>query len=159
MSDREHALLLAAMAGLVPDAEPTSEARARLRQSLMAKVSGERAPTTHVLRQDEGEWQALLPGILIKTLRKDPATGTQTTLWRVAPGAVVPPHPHSHEEECLVIEGSIIKDGVEYFPGDYLLAEVGERHTAFESPRGALFLIRGELVPDVDTLARLQTLP
>ena len=159
MSDREHALLLAALAGLVPDAEPAPDARLRMRQALMAKLPGERAPTTHVLRHDEGEWQALLPGILIKTLRKDPATRTQTTLWRVAPGAVVPPHPHSHEEECLVIEGSIIKDGIEYFPGDYLLAEVGERHSTFESPRGALFLIRGELVPDVDTLARLQNLP
>lgn len=152
-------VLLAALAGLVPDREPAPEARQRMRQALMAKMAATPTPTTHVLRHDEGEWQALLPGILIKTLRKDAATRTQTTLWRVSPGAVVPPHPHSHEEECLVIEGSIIKDGIEYFPGDFLLAQVGECHTAFESPRGALFLIRGELVPDVDTLARLQSLP
>lgn len=157
MSERDDALLLAALAGLLPDAEPAADARLRMRQALMAKVSDARAPTTHVLRQDEGEWKAILPGIEVKTLRKDLQTRTQTTLWRVAPGGVVPPHPHSHEEECLVIEGSIIKDGIEYFPGDYLLAEIGERHTAFQSPRGALFLIRGELMPDADVLSRLQS--
>lgn len=156
MSERD-ALLLAAIAGLVPDQEPAAELRLRMRHTLMAKISDAPAPTTHVLRSAEGDWQSLLPGVLIKTLRKDLVSRTQTTLWRLAPGAVVPAHPHSHEEECLVMEGSIIKDGVEYFPGDYLLAEVGERHTAFASPRGALFLIRGELVPDVATLAHLQT--
>ena len=54
-----------------------------------------------------------------------------------------------------MIEGSIIQNGIEYLPGDYLLAEVGEKHASFDSPRGALFLIRGELVPDVSVLKRL----
>ena len=154
MSDQDDALLLAALAGLVPDAEPGADARGRMRASLMAKVS-KPTPTTHVLRADEGEWNPLLPGIHIKTLRIDREKGTQTTLWRLDPGARVPPHPHTHEEECLVIEGSIIQNGIEYLPGDYLLAEVGEKHATFDSPRGALFLIRGELVPDVSVLKGL----
>ena len=54
-----------------------------------------------------------------------------------------------------MIKGSIIQNGIEYLPGDYLLAEVGEKHAPFDSPRGALFLIRGELVPDVSVLNRL----
>ena len=154
MSDPDDALLLAALAGLVPDAEPGVDARGRMRAALLAKVS-KPAPTTRVLRAGEGEWKPLLPGIHIKTLRIDREKGTQTTLWRLDPGARVPPHPHGHEEECLVIEGSIIQNGIEYFPGDFLLAEVGEKHAPFDSPRGALFLIRGELVPDVSVLKHL----
>ncbi|MCX7041803.1 MAG: cupin domain-containing protein [Gammaproteobacteria bacterium] len=154
MSEHDDDLLFAALAGLVPDAEPGAEARGRMRAALMAKVS-KPEPTTHVLRADEGEWKPLLPGIHIRTLRIDRDKGTQTTLWRLDPGARVPAHPHSHEEECLVIEGSIVQDGIEYFPGDYLLAESGGRHSPFDSPRGALFLIRGELVPDVSVLKQL----
>ena len=154
MSEPDDALLLAALAGLVPDAEPGADARGRMRAALMAKVS-KPAPTTHVLRADEGEWKPLLPGIHIKTLRIDREKGTQTTLWRLDPGARVPPHPHPYEEECLVIEGSIIQNGIEYLPGDFLLADVGERHARFDSPRGALFLIRGELVPDILVLTGL----
>ena len=70
MSDHDDTLLLAALAGLVPDAEPGADARGRMRAALMAKVS-KPAPTTHVLRVDEGEWKPLLPGIHIKTLRID----------------------------------------------------------------------------------------
>lgn len=149
MPEHDPAALLAALAGLELGPAPSMEARERMRAALMAKLPpAARAPTTHVLRKDDGEWRALLPGVRIKTLRSDPVGGTATTLWQVEPGASVPPHVHHHEEECLVLEGSIIKDGVEYFPGDYLLAEVGEAHASFHSPRGAVFLIRGELVPD-----------
>jgi anti-sigma factor ChrR (cupin superfamily) len=152
MSERDPSVLLAALAGLVPDLSPGDESRVRMRAALLARLP---TPTTHVLRHDEGEWQALLPGIRVKTLRKDLVAGTQTTLWRVDAGATIPPHPHRHEEECLILEGSIIKDEVEYLPGDFLLADAGELHSAFRSPRGALFLIRGELVPDPRLLARL----
>ena len=154
MFDQDESLLLAALAGLVPEAEPGADARGRMRVALMANVAKPQ-PTTHVLRAYQGEWKPLLPGIHIKTLRIDRVKGTQTTLWRMDAGARVPPHPHSHEEECLVIEGSIIQNGIEYLPGDFLLADVGERHAPFDSPRGALFLIRGELVPDISVLKGL----
>ena len=90
----------------------------------MAKVR-KPAPTTHVLRADEGEWQPLLPGIHIKTLRRDAARARRPRCGASSRAQAFRAHPHSHEEECLVIEGSIIQDGIEYFPGDYLLAEAG----------------------------------
>ena len=147
MPERDCVLLLGALAGLVPDQAPTDEGRLRMRAALLARLPAS-APGTRVLRHAEGEWATLMPGVRVKTLRRDPAAGTETTLWRVDPGAGVPPHAHRHEEECLVLEGSIVKDGVEYFPGDYLLADAGEQHSRFSSPRGALFLIRGEILAD-----------
>ena len=145
-------LLLAALAGLLPAEEPAPSVRLAMRERLLARIA---KPTSmKVLRADEGEWRPLLPGIRIKSLRK--GEGTETTLWRIEAGAVVPPHPHRHQEECLILEGSVIQSGVEYFAGDFLLAEPGLDHEAFLSPRGALLMIRSEPVPDPGVLASLQ---
>lgn len=145
-------LLLAALAGLVPERVPGPEAASALRGRILAQA---RRMRTQVIRADEGEWIPFVPGIRIKTLRRSEAEGTQTSLWRIKPGATVPPHPHTREEECMVMEGSVVHDGVEYFAGDFLLAPVGERHQPFTAPNGALLLIRSELLPDPETLRKL----
>jgi quercetin dioxygenase-like cupin family protein len=145
-------LLLAALAGLLPESAPAPAAASALRARILADA---RRMRTKVVRADEGEWKPFVPGIRIKTLRRDEAEGTQTSLWRIEPGAAVPPHPHTREEECLVLEGSVLHDGVEYFPGDFLLAPPGERHKAFEAPKGALLMIRSELIPDPERLRKL----
>lgn len=145
------AVLLASLADLLPEQLPAEDRRLRLRASILLRAAATTGATVHAQRLTEGDWQTLLPGIMVKTLRRD--TLSQTTLWRVQPGATVPGHVHSHEEECLILEGSIQHDGVEYFPGDFLLAHPGERHRVFESPRGALFMIRGEPVPTAEAMA------
>jgi len=147
-------ILLAALAGLLPVQEPAAPVRLALRERILAQAVKPKGMT--VLRADEGEWQPILPGIRIKSLRK--GEGTETTLWRIDAGASVPPHPHRHQEECLVLEGSVIQSGVEYFAGDFLLAEAGLDHEAFLSPRGALLMIRSEPVPDQRVLVSLQKL-
>jgi anti-sigma factor ChrR (cupin superfamily) len=142
-------LLLAALAGLTPAEAPPPARAAALRERLLAAAA---RPRTVVLRADEGEWVPFVPGIRIKTLRRDEADGTQTSLWRIDPGAQVPPHPHTREEECLVLEGSVVHDGVEYFAGDFLLAPPGEPNNPSRAPRGALLMIRSELIPDPSRL-------
>ncbi|GAB2501099.1 cupin domain-containing protein [Arenimonas alkanexedens] len=144
-TDPEH-LLLAALAGVLPTQSPPPAQAQALRGRILAAASRTR---TQVIRADEGEWVPFVPGIRIKTLRRDAAEGTQTSLWRIEPGARVPSHPHTREEECLVLEGSVIHDDVEYFPGDFLLAPPGEHHKPFLAPRGALLMIRSELIPDL----------
>ena len=138
-------LLAAALAGMLPDDPPDSARAASLRARILDSA---RRSRTQVVRADEGDWTPFLPGIHIKTLRRDPHSRTQTSLWRIDPGAIIPPHPHSSEEECLVLSGSVVHDGVQYRTGDYLLAAPGERHKTFTSPDGALLMIRGELLPD-----------
>lgn len=145
-------LLLAAMVGLVRGCVPAPGAASALRARILAEA---RRMRTQVIRAAEGEWVPFVPGIRIKTLRRNEAEGTQTSLWRIDPGACVPPHPHTREEECMVMEGSVFHEDVEYFPGDFLLAPVGERHKPFLAPRGALLMIRSELLPDPEKLRRL----
>ena len=79
----------------------------------------------------------------------DVKAGTETSLWRMAPGARIPAHPHLLEEECLIVEGSLNVDGVAYGAGDYLFARAGDRDPVFHAPEGALLLIRSELRPQL----------
>lgn len=142
---KDEALLAAALAGLLPPERPAPETAGALRDRVLAAA---REGRTQVVRADEGEWQAFVPGIRVKLLRQDPRSRTQTSLWRIDPGAMIPPHSHVAEEECLVLEGAIVHDGIRYAAGDFLLAAPGARHHAFTSPEGALLLIRGESLPD-----------
>lgn len=118
---------------------------AGLRERLRGRVL-ERAAGIHVVRHNAGQWQPLIPGISVKRLRVDAAGGNETTLWRLDAGAVIPLHAHDDDEECLVLEGSIHQDGIEYHAGDYLHALAGSRHSPLSAPRGALLLIRSQSV-------------
>lgn len=116
---------------------------AGVRERLRARVL-ERASGIHVVRADAGSWKTVLPGITVKRLHADAATRSETNLWRLGPGAVIPEHQHADDEECLVVEGCIVQDGIEYHAGDYLHARAGSRHVPLMAPRGALLLIRSQ---------------
>ena len=99
---REHRpedLLAAAQAGLLPDHVPPADVAARLRATLLSRLS---TASMRVTRADEGQWRAVLPGVRIKRLRGGADDETETNLWRLDPGAVLPPHEHRLDEECLV---------------------------------------------------------
>lgn len=136
-------VLLAANAGLIPELAPADTVRTRMLANIMQRVA---MPTMQVTRQSEGQWRDIFPGVSIKILREDLNERSQTTLWRLQPGASVPKHQHSQNEECLVLEGSIVHTGTEYFAGDYLLSPTGMPHDHFIAPNGALFFIRGEII-------------
>jgi quercetin dioxygenase-like cupin family protein len=131
--------------GLLGGALKAQPMDANLRERLRTRIL-ERAAGIQVVRADAGQWTPLVAGISIKRLRVDAARGNETTLWRLDVGAVIPPHAHQDDEECLVLEGSIIQDGIEYGAGDYLHALPGSRHSPLSAPRGALLLIRSQSV-------------
>ncbi|MEO0973694.1 MAG: cupin domain-containing protein, partial [Pseudomonadota bacterium] len=94
--------------------------------------------------REEGEWHDFAPGIEIKLLHRDDATGAQTTLWRVQPGTRIDAHGHDMDEECLVLEGDLAVAGEVLVTGDYLLGKRGVDHPAVSSPSGALLLLRSQ---------------
>jgi len=136
-------ILLAANAGLIPELAPPDVMRKRMLADIVQRTG---KPAMQVVRKSEGQWREILAGVEIKVLQENSDEQSQTTLWRLQPGASVPRHQHRQNEECLILEGSIIHDGNEYFAGDYLLSPVGMLHDHFVAPRGALFLIRGEII-------------
>ena len=133
--------IVAAIAGaLRPVALEASRAQC-LRGRVLAAAS---AGTGNVVRAQDGEWRTYLPGLQVKPLHRDRRAGSFTALWRLAPGASIPPHRHQLDEECLILEGHVLVDGQEYRAGDYMLAHSGSLHSELMSPHGALLMIRGE---------------
>ena len=85
-------------------------------------------------------WKATpTPGVEMKVLMHDEATGLLTALFRWAPGAVLPLHEHVEVEQTYVLEGSIVDEEGECRAGDYVWRPRGNRHIA-RAPHGALVL-------------------
>jgi quercetin dioxygenase-like cupin family protein len=59
------------------------------------------------------------------------------------PGAVLPPHEHPADEECLVLEGEIEFGEIVARAGDYHMAPEGVPHGHTRSPKGGLMFVRG----------------
>jgi anti-sigma factor ChrR (cupin superfamily) len=79
------------------------------------------------------------PGIDIKVLMEDPESGLQTTLTRMAPGAVLPMHEHTELEQSWVLAGTLVDHEGEATAGSYVWRPKGSRHTA-RTPEGCLVL-------------------
>ena len=153
--------LASGLADALQDVPPELGMRERMRARILA-ACGDTArrqssadPTravqvkagTTVQRSTDGAWLPVFPGVHIRHLSIDRDAGVQLALWRLDPGATIPQHTHRLTEECLVVEGGILHAGSAYGAGDFLLAAAGSPHEVFESPSGALLLIRGELPP------------
>jgi anti-sigma factor ChrR (cupin superfamily) len=137
--------LLGAIAGPALPAHRLAKLRARV-----LDAAGQ--PPVAIHKHDDAAFKPLFPGVRIRPLRMDAVANTQTSLWRLEPGAVIPPHDHIGEEECLIMDGSIVWNGHEYTAGDFLLARPGAHHEPFVSPNGCLLMIRSELTPFIAKL-------
>lgn len=119
-----------------------SDKRQSMRERLLERAGREMAVT----RACDKAWRPFLPGVRLKVLNSDENAGVQTALWRLDPGARIPAHPHDHDEECYVLEGTLEHRGEHFEAGDYMMAPAGSRHSQISAPDGALMLIRGERV-------------
>ncbi len=79
------------------------------------------------------------PGVSVKVLLEDEASGLTTALFRWAPGAVLPLHEHTAIEQTYVLEGAFEDADGEVKAGDFVWRPAGSRHEA-RSPGGALML-------------------
>jgi len=79
------------------------------------------------------------PGVEIKVLLEDKASGLLTTLTRMAPGAVLPRHEHVDIEQTYVLEGRLVDEQGEVKAGEYVWRPAGSIHVA-TAPEGALLL-------------------
>lgn len=85
-------------------------------------------------------WQPTrFAGVEVKVLMEDPASGLQTVLTRMAPGAVLTDHMHVAVEQTWVLEGSLVDHEGTATAGSYVWRPAGSRHTA-SAPQGALLL-------------------
>jgi anti-sigma factor ChrR (cupin superfamily) len=142
--DIADASLLAQLAEGLRPMRPSDEQRERLRARVQA-IPCETLPAgMSTLRRSEGEWQPLNPLVQIKVLRVDAVAGNQTVLIRAAPGAVLPRHRHSHDEEFIVLEGECHIGQLRLEAGDAQFSAAGSWHDDITTHVGVLVLVRGE---------------
>ncbi len=129
--------LLEASAPIAPEPERARHLRGRLlRQARASKQAG----LTTVLKDKEG-WTRLGPLVEMKLLRSDKES--RSYLLKLHPGAMLPPHQHTLEEECLMLEGEVWIGNIHLRAGDYHVAAKGARHQEIRTTTGGLAFMRG----------------
>lgn len=135
------------LAFAAPEREPPARVREEL-LSFVAKESG--APPTALravppplmtLRADEGEWNEIGKGVMVKQLFVDPQSGMVTSLFKMQPGTRIPLHNHRGIEQCYIVEGDFHADDQSLGAGDFHVALAGSTHNPVYTIGGALLLI------------------
>lgn len=82
-----------------------------------------------VIHTDEVPWLPLAPGVSMRPLRLDDASGAFTVMIRAMPGAVLPRHKHIGLSEIYVLKGESTHPQTGYTkPGDYISEHAGAVH-------------------------------
>jgi quercetin dioxygenase-like cupin family protein len=84
----------------------------------------------HVTLAADKPWQpGPYPGVELKLLHRNPATGGVTVLRKFTAGVTVPAHIHPQANEtAYVLSGEWEEEGVTYGAGTCFFAPKGERH-------------------------------
>ena len=114
---------------------------ATIRERLHRRIRASTAITT--VQPEDGDWQPFSPKVTIKILRRD--VHTQSYLLKLEPGAVLLPHVHGQDEECMVLEGEVRIGDLVVRQGAYHLAPKGIAHEPIRSEAGALLFLRGAI--------------
>ena len=92
-------------------------------------------------------WQKTrFPGVEVKVLLLDKASGLATALVKMAPGAELPDHEHVLIEQTYMLEGTLVdKDGpdagLSCSAGDFVWRPAGSRHVAWCPEGGTMVAI------------------
>lgn len=125
-----------------PPADPDAGLIARVKQRVMEAVGKHRQAGYTTVREGDGGWETVSPGVERKILHASPSE--QCALWRLAPGAALPGHLHHANEECLVIDGSLrFGEHLVLHAGDFHLAHSGSTHADARTDSGAVIYVRG----------------
>ena len=94
------------------------------------------------VRGSELPWADLgMPGVSMKVLHKDEATGAMAVLTRIEAGASIPAHWHSKADETVfVLDGDLGEEGASYGPGSYFVGKARTRHGPPSTVRGCTVL-------------------
>ena len=143
----EKAALAAVLAETLEPAPPRPALRARL----TARIAEYEAvkPLADIRSYDAGWTSAGAPGVEIRQLFRDKATGRATVLIRMEPGATFPAHRHGDDEQCFVLSGDIGFGELVYRQGDFVVMGKGTDHPEIRTRQGNMLLIvagRNELI-------------
>jgi quercetin dioxygenase-like cupin family protein len=113
----------------------------RVKQRVLSSIAAEQQGHLTVHAAD-GQWQPFGHGVQIKVLNEQ--NGVMSYLLKLAPGATVAAHRHPHDEECVVLEGTLmIGRSLMVSAGGFHMARRGALHDLLSSEHGATIFLRG----------------
>ena len=93
------------------------------------------------VREGESAWADLgMPGVTMKVLHKDEATGAMAVLTRIEAGASIPAHWHTYADETVYVVGDFVEDGTSYGPGSYFVGKARTPHGPHSTVSGCVVL-------------------
>lgn len=120
--------------------QPPNQALAeRVKAKVLAKIVLDDAHLT--VQQAENSWRTFMAGIQIKVLHE--SSGIMSYLLKLEAGAVIPPHHHPLDEECVVLEGELLIGDLCVPAGGFHLARQGVPHARITTHTGATLFLRG----------------
>lgn len=122
----------------------------RRRRALLLRIAADSTPLHLTHQAGEPGWQSFGEGVELKVLHEVEG-GVMSYLLRLAPGAMLPPHRHPVDEECVVLEGEVQIGALRVGAGGYHLGRQDVLHDALRSDTGALIFLRGA-APDISHL-------
>lgn len=99
------------------------------------------AARLHIVREGEGKWETVAPGVFARRLYVDRTRDSVTMMVRMDPGASYSPHRHAGPEQCFVLQGDIHDGENWYHAGDFQCAASGSTHGVQRTENGCLLLI------------------
>jgi anti-sigma factor ChrR (cupin superfamily) len=132
--------LLAALAGAQGSEPVDAQLAGRVKRRLLDRIAATEA-TQVAVPAEAGTWRPFVPGVKIKVLHD--SGGVMSYLLRMEAGSTLPNHRHPHDEECVVVEGSVQMGEVTMGPGGYLMERKDTLHAPLTTVDGATIYLRG----------------
>lgn len=150
-TDDDDDAVYAAVAAALKPAPLAQTERERMLARIHQKIAAAPPPAGTQTYSVAGDgWVTGLPNVLAKMLRLDTVAGTQELLMRFLPGAVIPAHSHTKEEEMVILEGECHVGDHPLRAGDVHIAPPGSSHPKITTSTGTLLLLRCEYPFPVD---------
>ncbi|MFM2397912.1 MAG: hypothetical protein RL341_69 [Pseudomonadota bacterium] len=131
--------VIAALTAAQSPQPPHAALAERVKARVLAGITLDHAHLT--VQKSEEAWHNFLAGIQIKVLNE--TGGIMSYLLRLAPGAVIPPHHHPVDEECIVLEGDLLIGDLLVPAGGFHMARKGVPHARITTTTGATIYLRG----------------
>jgi len=120
--------------------EPELASRAGAR--VYVRQGGAQPTPAGTARAADAQWHDYAPGIQRRILWEQGSAVSY--IARAVDGAVVPPHGHVNDEECLMIEGDLFTGDILLREGDFQLAPAGLDHDLVQAGSDCVVYLRGD---------------
>ena len=116
---------------------------ASVKSRLMSRVAAyQQVKPIADVRRNEPMWMPFgAPGVDVKPLFTDEATGRTTVLLRMAAGTRLPAHHHHDVEQCLILKGDVRFGELLYEEGDFVVMGEGTTHPEIHTVGGTTLLL------------------